>query len=464
MTETAERLAPDEAPDISPEAIAERSVLGTAIASLNGAAAVVAALRVEHFSLNPRRIVFEAVQRILDSGTAGGIEPGEFPQAVMAELARTGELPRIGEFGLGSGGAYLHSLMSLPGSVAYSAPIIIEAARLRAMADAIESAAVICARTGLPAEARFEAIRQLVEDASAYAVPAVLRPNGEVVLEVLAAIESQADPGLSTGWPDLDDATGGLRAGEMIVIAARPGVGKTVAGLCIADHVGTRMGLPVLFSSLEMTEAELTARRISAAARVQLHHLVRHQVAPADWDAIERAHAKLTDTRLFIDDTPNASLGHIRGRLRAMERTGDAARLLVIDYLGFLQAPKAESRQQAVAELARGVKITAREFGIPVILLAQLNRGPEHRSDKTPELADLRESGEIEQSADIVIMLHREDAYEPQSPRAGETDLILRKNRQGPLCTVTLAFQGHYARMVSMSREWTPSSVVGDAA
>lgn len=463
MTETAERLAPDEAPDISPEAIAERSVLGTAIASLNGAAAVVAALRVEHFSLNPRRIVFEAVQRILDSGTAGGIEPGEFPQAVMAELARTGDLPRIGEFGLGSGGAYLHSLMSLPGSVAYCAPVIIEAARLRAMTDALESAAVINARNGLTAEERFGQIRQLVEDTAGWSAPLALRPNSDAVSEVLAAIEAGGDPGLSTGWPDLDDAIGGLRNGELIVIGARPGTGKTLCGLCMADHAGTRLGLPVLFSSLEMTEAELTARRISAASRVPLHHLVRYQVTGSEWDMISRAYGKLLETRLYVDDTSGASIGHIRGRLRAMERSGEPARLLVIDYLGFMAAPKAESRQQAVAALARAVKLLAREFSIPVVLLSQLNRGPESRSDKVPSLADLRESGEIEQTADIVILLHRPDAYDRESPRAGEIDLVIAKNRQGPLCTVSLLFQGHYGRLVSMSSEWSPASAVSAA-
>jgi replicative DNA helicase len=154
-------------------------------------------------------------------------------------------------------------------------------------------------------------------------------------------------------------------------------------------------------------------------------------------------------------------MAHIRGRLRAMARTGAAARLLVIDYLGFLAAPKAESRQQAVAELARGAKNLAREFAIPVILLAQLNRGPEARSDKRPLASDLRESGEIEQSADIVILLHRDDLHEPDSPRAGEIDAVIEKNRQGPRCTVTLCFQGHYGRIVSLGREWSPTSSIG---
>lgn len=463
MTETAERhLAGDgDSPDITPGIVAEQAVLGTALLSADGAAAALAVLAPEHFSRTVHRLVFEAVERLADAGVT--IKASEWPSAVMGELARAGMLAKAGAPGMGSGAAYLHSLMERAGSVAYHAPVVLAAARQRGIVAALRSAEFIATGRGFDADVHLEQIRALIEDASGYAEPAVLRPNSEAVLEVLEAIEKGADPGLPTGFPDLDEALGGLRPGELIVIAARPGVGKTVSGLCIADHVGTRLGLPVLFSSLEMTEPELTARRISATARVPLYRLVRGELTSGEWDQIARVHGKLTGTRLFIDDTSGASLGHIRGRLRAMERTGEAARLLVIDYLGFMQAPKAESRQQAVASLARGVKLLAREFSIPVILLAQLNRGPEHRSDKMPAMADLRESGEIEQSADIVILLHREDAYEPDSPRAGETDLIVAKNRQGPHCTVTLAFQGHYARLVSMSSAWTPSAAAGDA-
>ena len=160
---------------------------------------------------------------------------------------------------------------------------------------------------------------------------------------------------------------------------------------------------------------------------------------------------------LRVDDTPGVSLAHIRGRLRGMARSGCAARLLVIDYLGLLAEPRTDSRQQAVAALARGAKNIAREFAIPVLLAAQVNRSPEARSDKRPGLADLRESGEIEAAADIVLMLYREDLHEQETAKAGEVDVIISKNRQGPLCTVTMSFQGHYGRIVSMGREWSPA-------
>jgi replicative DNA helicase len=310
---------------------------------------------------------------------------------------------------------------------------------------------------GFDPDVHLDEIRTRIEAATAYAGATALRPNSEAVYEVLGALEDDVEPGLPTGYPDLDDVIS-LRPGELTVIGARPGQGKSLIALCIADHIGTRLGLPVLFSSLEMTEEELTQRRIAAAAKVPLQHIVRHQVTDAEWKLIQRAQEHLTVTSLYVDDTTSVSPAYIRGKLRAMARTGREARLLVIDYLGFMAAPKAESRQQAVAELARQSKNIARDFSIPVILLAQLNRGSEHRAEKRPQLSDLRESGEIEQPADNVILLHREDAYEPESPRAGEIDAIILKHRQGQQVTVTLCFQGQYGRIVSLGpQSWSPS-------
>jgi replicative DNA helicase len=445
-------------PELSPREevlAAERAVLGSAIWSADAALEAVAVLSDNHFSDGAHANVFAAVMRLTDAGDPVG------PASVLSELARTGELDKVSAAGLGSGGAYLHSLIERRGDVRYHAAKVLADYRRRAAGLALKQCVQITESAGWDPDVHLDEIRKRVEDATAFAGTSALRANSETVDEVLDVLERDIDPGLSTGYPDLDGALGGLRPGELTVIGGRPGQGKSLLGLCIADHVGTRLGLPVLFSSLEMTEEQLTVRRIAAEAGVPLVNLVRHQVAEDDWDRITRAHDRLTATGLHVDDTPKVSFAHIRGRLQAMARTGNAARLLVIDYLGFMAPPTSESRQQAVAELARQAHDTAREFAIPVILLAQLNRLVESRSDKQPALSDLRESGEIEQSADIVILLHREDAYVPESPRAGEIDLIIRKNRQGPLCTVTLLFQGHYGRIVSMSREWSPSSSLG---
>jgi replicative DNA helicase len=459
VTETAVHPAPGGTfEETGPEIVAEQAVLGTAIQSAQGAAEALAVLQPEMFRRNAHKVVFEAVQRLVAAG-----DPVD-PTTVLGELGRMGLLAKVGAPGMGSGGAFLHSLMQRAGAVSYHAPKVAAAAQRDRILEGLARCRGIAESTAFDPGEHVEQIRKIIDDATAVSAPSRLRPNSEAVMEVLAALETEAAHGLPTGYPDLDEAIGALRDGEVTVVAGRPGGGKSLLGFCIADHVGTRLGLPVLFSSLEMTETELTARRIAATAKVPLHNIVRRQVGDSEWDMIDRAMDRLTDTQLYVDDTPGAGLAHIRGRLRAMERTGNAARLLVIDYLGYVAAPKAESRQQAVAELARGVKIIAREFSIPVILAAQLNRGPEHRSDKVPTMADLRESGEIEQSADIVILLNRPDGGDPESPRAGEIDLIIDKNRQGKRCTVTLLFQGHYGRIVSMSSGWSPTAAIGNAS
>ena len=450
-------------PASEPATVSEQAVLGAMLRSADAAAEASVILRSEHFSAPAHQLVFEAVMRLADAG-----DPVD-PASVLAELFRAGTLSKVGAPKMGTAAPFLHSLIERAGSVSYHAPRVLAAWQRRNISLVLKQCLQIAETDGWDPDAHLDQIRGRVEDATALAGTAALHPNSETVAEVLDALEHRADPGLTTGWRDLDEAIGGLRPKELLVIGARPGQGKTAAALNIADHVGTRLGLPVLFASMEMTEAELTQRRISSAARVPLHHIVRHQVTDGEWDKISRAMDRLTDTGLHIDDTSAQSPAHIRGRLRAMARTGKAARLLVIDYLGFMAAPRAESRQQAVAELARQCKNIAREFAVPVILLAQLNRGPATRQDKRPALADLRESGEIEQSADIVLLLHRDDAYEPESARAGEIDFIVSKNRQGAQCTITLAFQGHYARVVGMSREdqdpadWSPSSALGGA-
>ncbi len=433
-----------------------RAVLGSAVQSSAAAAEALAVLASRDFPRNVHRVVFEAVERLANAG-----QPVE-PASVLSELASAGHLANLREEGMGNAGAYLHSLMQRAGNIGYHAPKVLDHAHSEGIRSALRSGQALADSDGWDINAHADQIRKMVEDATSFAGTVALRPNSEAVTEVLGSLEHDEDPGLPTGFPDLDDAIGGLRPGEVIIIAGRPGSGKTLTGLCIADHVGTHLKLPVLFESLEMPEAQLTLRRIAAEARVPLVNLIRHQVTDDDWRRIARVSDQLMDTGLRIDAPSRVPVAHMRGNLRAMTRAGTPARLLVIDYLGYIREPKAESRQQAVAENVRQVHDLATEFSIPVILLAQLNRGPELRAEKRPVVADLRETGEAEQTAEIAILIHREDMYEPESPRSGEADLLIGKNRSGPLCTVTLAFQGHYGRMVSLGREWSPSSAIGE--
>jgi replicative DNA helicase len=201
-----------------------------------------------------------------------------------------------------------------------------------------------------------------------------------------------------------------------------------------------------------MGRNEITMRLLSAEARVPLQTMRTGQMNDDDWARLARRMSEVADAPLFIDDSPNMSMMEIRAKCRRLKQQHDL-RLVVIDYLQLMTSGKrAESRQVEVSEFSRSLKLLAKELGVPVIALSQLNRGPEQRTDKKPMVSDLRESGSIEQDADMVILLHREDAYEKESPRAGEADLIVAKHRNGPTKDVVVLSQLHYSRFVDMQQ------------
>lgn len=221
---------------------------------------------------------------------------------------------------------------------------------------------------------------------------------------------------IPTGFIDLDGLfTGGFMPGQMIVVGARPAMGKTTFGLGLARAAAVHNGITTLFESLEMGRDELANSVVSAEARVPLHHIKQGTVTDDGVQRLARRAPQIKAAPLYISDNAHLSMPILRARVRHLVRTA-GLRLVVVDYLQLMQAPKAESRQVAVSEMSRQLKLLAKEFGITVVVLAQLNRGPEQRTDKTPMVSDLRESGSIEQDADIVILLHREDAYAKESP------------------------------------------------
>jgi len=227
---------------------------------------------------------------------------------------------------------------------------------------------------------------------------------------------------------------------------------NSTLALDLARAASVKAGLTSVIFSLEMSRNEITMRLLSAEARVPLHSMRTGQMGEDDWTRLARRMSEVVDAPLFIDDSPNMSMMEIRAKCRRLKQRHDL-RLVIIDYLQLMSSPKrVENRQQEVSEMSRSLKLLAKELDVPVVAVAQLNRGPEQRSDKRPLLADLRESGSIEQDSDVVVLLHREDAYEPESPRAGEADLIVAKHRNGPTATVTVAFQGHYSRFTDMAR------------
>jgi replicative DNA helicase len=227
---------------------------------------------------------------------------------------------------------------------------------------------------------------------------------------------------------------------------------NSTLGLDIARSAAIKHSMATVVFSLEMSRNEITMRLLSAEARVPLHHMRTGKLTDDDWTRLARRMGEVSNAPLFIDDSPNMSMMEIRAKCRRLKQRNDL-KLVIIDYLQLMSSGKrVESRQQEVSEFSRAIKLLAKELEVPVIAISQLNRGSEQRTDKKPQMSDLRESGSIEQDADMVVLLHREELYERESPRAGEADFIVAKHRNGPTATITVAFQGHYSRFVDMAQ------------
>src|SRR5919112_375730 len=367
---------------------AEQSVLGGMLLSKDAIADVVEILKGHDFYKPAHETIYTAILDVYAKG-----EPAD-PITIAAELTKRGEINKVG------GAAYLHTLVqTVPtaANAAYYAEIVHERAVLRRLVEA----GTRITQMGYAAD---DDVDEIVNRAQAeiYAVTEQRTsedylPLGDIMegaLDEIEAIGSRSGEmtGVPTGFTDFDSLTNGLHPGQMIVIAPPPAMGKSTLALDFARAASIKHNLPSVIFSLEMGRNEIAMRLLSAEARVALHHM----------------------------------------------RSGGSKR--------------AESRQQEVSDMSRNLKLLAKELEIPVIALSQLNRGPEQRTDKKPMVSDLRESGSIEQDADMVILLHREDAYEKESPRAGEADLIVAKHRGGPTGIVTIAFQGHYSRFVDMAQ------------
>jgi replicative DNA helicase len=275
----------------------------------------------------------------------------------------------------------------------------------------------------------------------------------ESALDEIEAISNRDGEmvGVPTGFADLDELTNGLHGGQMVIVAARPAMGKSTLGLDICRAASIHHHMASVIFSLEMTRNEITMRLLSAEAKIPLNHMRNGHMTDDDWAKLARKMGEVSSAPLFIDDSPNMTMMEIRAKARRLKQRHDL-RLIVIDYLQLMTSgKKVESRQLEVSEFSRQIKLLAKELDVPIVALSQLNRGPEQRSDKRPMMSDLRESGSIEQDADMVILLHREDAYEKESTRPGEADLIVAKHRNGPTRDVVVAFQGHYSRFVDMA-------------
>ncbi|WP_435589149.1 replicative DNA helicase [Micromonospora chalcea] len=430
---------------------AEQCVLGGMLLSKDAIADVVEILKTNDFYRPVHATVFDAILDIYGRG-----EPAD-PITVAAALADSGDLARIG------GAPYLHTLIaSVPtaANAAYYARIVGERAVLRRLVEAGTRIVQLGYGTGPSGSRDVDDIVDLAQQA-VYEITekrvsedfAVLADMLQPTLDEIEAVGAQGGvmTGVPTGFTDLDRLLNGLHAGQLIIVAGRPGLGKSTASMDFARNAAIRANQASAIFSLEMSKVEIVMRLLSAEARVPLHVLRSGQLSDDDWTKLARCMGEISEAPLFVDDTPSMNLMEIRAKARRLKQKHDL-KLIVVDYLQLMTSPKrTESRQQEVADLSRGLKLLAKEVECPVIAVSQLNRGPEQRTDKRPQLSDLRESGSIEQDADVVILLHRDDYYDKESPRAGEADFIIAKHRNGPTDTVTVAAQLHLSRFVDMA-------------
>ncbi|MFC7331478.1 replicative DNA helicase [Marinactinospora rubrisoli] len=426
---------------------AEQAALGGMLLSPLVAADVMAIMRVEDLYRPAHQTIYTAISDLLARG-----EPVD-AVSVNAELARRGESARTG------GAPYLHTLTEAVPTAAnagYYAKLVADQALLRRLVEA-GTRAVQIGYSGdgdaldLVDRAQAE-MMGITERAAGPTSPLI----GEVMPGVVDRMQEMAGAedgliGISTGFSDLDSLTRGLWPGQLIVIGGRPSLGKSTLAMDFARTAAIRDQVPTAFFSLEMGTDELAHRILSAESKVPLHRVKAGDLTEADWQVVSRALPRINAAPLVLEDRAATTLADIRSTCRRLKRSM-GLRLVVVDYLQIVTpAGRRDTRQEEVSQMSRELKLLAKELGITVVALSQLNRGPEQRPDKKPQIADLRESGAVEQDADVVILLHREDAYDKDSVRAGEGDLIVAKHRNGPTATVTVAFQGHYSRFVDMA-------------
>ena len=401
---------------------------------------------------------FRPAHQIIHSAITGLYERGDPADAVTvaAELMRRGEARATGS------PLYLHELISVVPSAAHAGYYARTVADLAVRRGLIVASGRISqmARSG-DGEAAEIAARAEQELAAVTPAPAKVTCSDSAELFREAAERYENPPDLSglvtVPWADVRELVPYLRPGELITIGAATGSGKSVTAADLLRHAGLRLGLRSALYTLEMARQAVMDRIVSAETGVPLAHFQQYAVDDFDWQRIARSADRFLGGRFTIDDSPRTTLPHIRADLRRSRR--DPYQLLIVDYLQLMKpAAPARSREREVAALAEGLKDVAMEAEIPVVMLAQLNRNPASRPDKTPAKTDLRESGAIEDSSDVVLLIHRPEMYDPDSTRPGEADMIVAKNRSGSLGTRTVLFQGEYGRFVDLEHRWSASA------
>jgi replicative DNA helicase len=429
---------------------AELSVLGSMMMAPNMIAGVTEVLRAKHFYRGAHQTIYGAIEDLYARG-----EPVD-PITVSEELSTRGNLEEVG------GRAFIHSMVSAAPAVTnarYYAEIVRENYLLRSLIEVGgEIAEMGYRREGEPREL-IDRAEQLVFDISQVRTSEQFTPIGDLISDSFTELErvmseGRHTTGVETGFRRLDDIITGLQPANLVILAARPSMGKTAFALNVARNVAVDQGKGVAVFSLEMAKMELVQRMLCSEARVDSHRLRHGQLQASEWSKLTSACAPLFKAPIYIDDTAQANMMEIRAKARRLKSKEKNLGLVIIDYLQLMVGDgNAENRQQEISAISRSLKIMARELNVPVLALSQLSRLVEQRSGNRPVLSDLRESGAIEQDADVVLFIYRDEVYNRDSPEKGTAEVIVGKQRNGPIGMAKLAFIQNYTKFSDMAGE-----------
>lgn len=433
---------------------AEQSVLGSLLIDRDAIIKVAAYLKTQDFYIGANGQIYQAVLDLYNKR-----EPTDFI-TLSDELERRGSLEDVG------GVTYLSSLLNtVPTAVhvEYYGRIVERQATRRRLIDAGTDIVGIGFRDGVDTEDALDEAERALFDVSQKRQTKDFQPISDVIDRYFDQIDYLQQHrgevvGVPTDYKDLDRLTGGLQRSDLLILAARPSVGKSALALGIAYGAAVQHGRSVGIFSLEMSADQLVQRLLSTETGVDSHRLRLGMIDDSEWDRISRAFGRLSEANIFIDDAANASIMDVRSKARRLQAE-NGLDLLIVDYLQLMTGGRrSENRVNEIAEISRGLKGLARELNVPVIALSQLSRAVETRSDHRPMLSDLRESGSIEQDADIVMFIYREDKYDENTDKKGIAELIVAKHRNGPVGTINLRFFEQTARFADLELYREPDS------
>jgi len=428
---------------------AERSVLGAILVENTAINRAQEILKEHDFYREPHRKIFKVMADLSDRATA--IDP----VTLKEELSRSGDLDSVG------GPAYIASLVDgVPqtANIEYYARIVKEKAILRNLIEAGNRIITTAFEASLPTEDILDESERLIFRIAQDQLRAGFVPMKVIADQSLKTIERLAEhrqlvTGLPTGFPSLDEHTSGLQPSDLVVVAARPAMGKTSFALNIAQHAGMKEARRVGVFSLEMSREQIFLRLLTGLARVDAHRLRTGRLSKEEWTRLTLAMGELAQAPISIDDTAGTTVLEMRAKSRRL-KLEQGLDLLIVDYLQLMRGRgRHENRNQEISEISRSLKELAKELNVPVIAISQLSRAPEQRGgDRRPQLSDLRESGAIEQDADVVVFIYREEVYKSTEENRGRAQVIIAKQRNGPIGSIDMAFIREYTRFEELER------------